>query len=194
MAADDFDGFLQKLRSGDDSAATELVERYASIIRREVRIRLTNPAVYRVLDEDDICQSVLASFYVRVSLGQFDLQDPAQLRQLLVGMARNKLACAGRRQQTQKRGGGQHPADLQQLAVAGDVPSPSRFVAGRELLEQVRHRLSDEERQVADLRGQGHDWAAIAAQLGGTADGRRMQLNRALNRVSEALGLDDSDE
>jgi hypothetical protein len=47
---------------------------------------------------------------------------------------------------------------------------------------------------LADLRGQGHDWAEIALQLGGTPDGRRMQLTRALNRVGDALGLESSDE
>ena len=38
-----------------------------------------------------------------------------------------------------------------------------------------------------------HDWAEIARQLGGTPDGRRMQLTRALDRVSGELGLEDGD-
>ena len=130
---------------------------------------MTNPSVYRVLDDEDVCQSVLASFFVRATLGQYDLHDPAQLRQLLLSMARNKLAHAARRQYTQKRGGGRNvPEPVEDLSVAGQTASVGRIVAGRELLDQVRGRLDDEERQVADLRGQGHDWAAIAGQLGGT--------------------------
>src|SRR5579862_9016800 len=106
MPDEDFTAFLTRVRSGDDQAAADLVRQYEAVIRREVRLRLTNPSVYRLLDDEDVCQSVLASFFVRASLGQYDLHDPAQLRQLLLSMARNKLAHAARRQFTQKRGGG----------------------------------------------------------------------------------------
>jgi hypothetical protein len=53
----------------------------------------------------------------------------------------------------------------------------------------LRKRLSEEERHLADLRGQGRDWAAIAAELGGTPEGRRKQLRRAIERVERELGL-----
>jgi RNA polymerase sigma-70 factor (ECF subfamily) len=193
MSEEDFESFLARVRVGDEQAATDLVERYGSAIRREIRFRLTDPSLYRVLDEEDICQSVLASFFVRASLGQYDLHDPAQLRGLLLSMARNKLAYAARRQSTQKRGGRAVPAAVEGLSLPGGDATPSRIVAGRELLDRVRGRLSDEEQHVANLRGQGHDWAEIAKQLGGTADGRRMQLTRALDRVGRELGMDDSE-
>ena len=64
----------------------------------------------------------------------------------------------------------------------------------RELLQQFRERLSDEERQLADLRAQGTEWAAIATTLGGSGDARRVQLNRAVARVSRELGLDTAEE
>jgi RNA polymerase sigma factor (sigma-70 family) len=194
MSEGDFAAFLERVRAGDALAAADLVQRYESIIRREVRFRLTDPSVYRFLDDEDICQSVLASFFVRVSLGQYDLQDPAQLRQLLLSMARNKVNHAGRRQHTQRRGGGQNvPESADDLSLAGGSPTPSRVAVGRELLEQIRQRLTEEERRVAELRGQGHDWPEIGRLLGGTPDGRRMQLTRALDRVSRELGLEDDD-
>jgi RNA polymerase sigma-70 factor (ECF subfamily) len=147
-------------------------------------------SVYRLLDDEDICQSVLTSFFARASRGQYDLQDPAQLRRLLLDMARKKLAGAIRRQRTQKRGCGQAPPEADDC-LRGDGATASRIAAGRELLERVRNMLSDEQWWVADLRCQGHDWAEIARRLGGTADGRRMQLSRALERVGRLLGLSD---
>lgn len=194
MSEGDFAAFLTRVRAGDERAAADLVQRYESVIRREVRLRLTDPSLYRLLDDEDVCQSVLASFFVRASLGQYDLHDPAQLRQLLLTMARNKVAHAARRQHTQKRGGQNAREAVDDLSLAGEGPSPSRVAAGRELLERVRQGLSEEERRLADLRGQGHDWAEIAQQLGGTADSRRMQLTRALDRVSGELGLEDGDD
>jgi RNA polymerase sigma-70 factor (ECF subfamily) len=79
---------------------------------------------------------------------------------------------------------------VEELAVAGADATPSRVAAGKELLAEVRGRLSDEERRVAELRGQGLGWEEIAASLGGTAGARRKQLARALDRVVRELGLD----
>ena len=73
-------------------------------------------------------------------------------------------------------------------------PGPEQVAAGRDLLEALPARLTAEERAVADRRGAGQGWAEIAAALGGTADGRRMQLKRALDRVAPALGLEDDEE
>jgi hypothetical protein len=155
-----------------------------------VRLRLTDPSVYRLVDDEDVCQSVLRSFFCRARLGQYDLSEPGQLLRLLMSMTRNKLIRAARREHTEKRGGGRVVSveGKEDLAPAS-VASPSKIAEQRDLLEQVRRRLSDEERQVADLRALGREWVEVARQLGGTADGRRMQHVRALDRVSRELGL-----
>ena len=72
---------------------------------------------------------------------------------------------------------------------------PAEQAAARELLAKVRGRLSDEERQLAEMRGRGDSWAEIAAALGGSAEALRKRLARALDRVLRQLGLDeDGDE
>jgi hypothetical protein len=76
--------------------------------------------------------------------------------------------------------------------VAAADPSPSQVVAGRELLQEFRQRLTEEERRLADLRAEGHSWGDIAAKLGGTGQARRMQLARAVERVAQQLGLEES--
>ena len=83
------------------------------------------------------------------------------------------------------------PEELDQVADEG--PSPSDQVAGKELLDRLRQALSDEERQLAELRGQGLSWSDIADRLGGTAQARRMQLARAVERVAHELGLEAAD-
>lgn len=74
-------------------------------------------------------------------------------------------------------------------AAAATQETPSRLASGRELLQKFRERLNDEERQIADLRAKGYDWASVATELGGTADSRRKQLARAVARVEEDLGM-----
>ena len=56
-----------------------------------------------------------------------------------------------------------------------------------ELLEKFRRRLSEEEWELVDLRAQGYEWPEIAARLGGTAQARRKQFTRAVDRVGQQL-------
>jgi RNA polymerase sigma-70 factor (ECF subfamily) len=194
MADDDgFPDFIRRIRAGDDEAATELVRRYEPLVRREVRLRLADDRLGRLFDAADVCQSVMASFLVRVAAGQYDLDQAEQLPRLLARMARNKVAEAARRQTRQRRDhrkvvGGESAFG----AVAGGGPTPSRVLAGKELLARVHEVFTADEREVADLRAQGLAWAEVADRLGGTAQARRVQLTRAADRAAQHLGLDDS--
>jgi DNA-directed RNA polymerase specialized sigma24 family protein len=111
------------------------------------------------------------------------------LLRLLVVIARRKVANLARRHGAARRDYRRlepcDPADLDGRSAPS--PSPSRLVAGRELLEAFRQRLTEEERELADLRGQGYGWAEIAAKLGGTPGARSKQLERALDRVERQL-------
>jgi RNA polymerase sigma factor (sigma-70 family) len=189
----EFGGFMERIRRGDAAAAEELVRRYEPLIRREVRMHLTDRRLGRLFDSLDVCQSVLASFFVRAAAGQFDLRERTQLVNLLVEMAQHKLASAARRQYRQRR-------DARRMSNrAGDAlghveaagPGPGEIVAGRELLEKFRQCLSAEERQLAEWRSDGVPWADIAARLGGSPGSRRLQLLRAVDRVTRELGLEE---
>ncbi len=187
---DSFTTYVRRLRSGDAQAAAELVRQYESTIRLEVRMRLRDSRLRRHFDSMDVCKSVLATFFIRAAAGQFNLQKPEQLVRLLVGIARNKLSTRSKHPRAQKRDARKLEAlDPERLGAAGS--SPSELVAAEELLCEFRRRLSEEERRLADLRAAGHAWAYIAAQMGGTPDGRRVQLDRAISRVRGELGLEE---
>jgi DNA-directed RNA polymerase specialized sigma24 family protein len=160
--------------SGSAQAA-ELARKYEPVIRMEVRLRLGDPRLQRLVDTMDICQSVLASFFVRAASGEYDLDEPRQLTGLLVVMARNKVAHQARRQRARRRDVAPGPDGWD---FTDPDPGPSRVVAGRELLDEFRARLTVEERRLADLRAEGREWAEIAAELGGTAGARRKQFAR----------------
>jgi RNA polymerase sigma-70 factor (ECF subfamily) len=186
-----FADFIQRIRAGDASAAAELVRQYEGAIRLEVRLRLRDPALRRRFDSMDVCQSVLATFFVRAAAGQYDLDRPEGLRQLLVAIALNKLGGQIRRHRAQRRDSRRGVSlDEVDATRASPAANPSEILAGQELLERVQARLSPEERQVSELRQQGHGWPAIAEVMGGTPDGRRMQLERALRRATRGLGLE----
>jgi RNA polymerase sigma-70 factor (ECF subfamily) len=188
MHQDAFRELIRRVRAGDDRAAAELVREYEPAIRRAVRLRLRDPRLRRRLDSLDVCQSVLGSFFCHAALGEFDLDSPEALLKLLTRLVRHKLADHAQRQGAAKRDYRREAGGLER-DVAAPSPTPSRQLAARELLQQVRDRLSEEERRLLDLRQQGREWAEIAAELGGSAEALRKQLARALDRVAEALDL-----
>jgi DNA-directed RNA polymerase specialized sigma24 family protein len=51
--------------------------------------------------------------------------------------------------------------------------------------------MTAEEIGLLERREQGLGWAEIAAELGGTPDGKRVRLARAVARISRELGLDE---
>lgn len=187
-----FADFIRRIRAGDQDAAVELVRQYEPLVRREARLRLHDPRLRRLLDSLDVCQSVLRSFFVRAAAGQYDLDRPEDLVNLLLRMAQNKVADQARRRQRRDavEGVAASPSDVHR--VADSTPPPDRVVIGQDLLRTVLHRLPPHEHRIAELRGQGLSWPQVAEELGGNAEALRKQLARALDRVASQLGLDDA--
>src|SRR3954471_7481728 len=176
----DFSDLIRRIRAGDEAAAAALVRTYEPAIRRAARVRLSDSRLRRLFDSMDICQSVLASFFVRAALGQYELDQPEQLLRLLVDMSRKKLVDRAREQGAARRDYRRTPAGGQEVSeVAAAGPTPSQEVAADELLHEFRKRLSEDERQLANQRALGQDWAQIAATWGGSPEALRKRLTRA---------------
>ena len=188
----EFRDLIRRVRDRDSAAAEELVRRYEGVIRRVIRIRLRDAGVRRLLDSTDICQSVLASFFVRTALGQYEVETPAQLLNLLTTIARNKLVNQANRLKAGRRDI-RRDATADGLAprVADDASDPSEQASARELLDKVRGGLDPAERHLAEQRALGRTWLELADELGGTDVALRKKLTRALNRVMTDLGLGD---
>jgi RNA polymerase sigma factor (sigma-70 family) len=192
-----FVDLLRRVRAGDQQAAADLVRRYEPAIRREVRLRLTDTRLRRLLDVSDVCQLFLKSFFVRAALGQFELDGPAQLLALLARMARNKLGDEAKKERREQRGGRLRRAPLPEDSERGEVQlaapeaDPLERLAGADLLRQALDRFSAAERQVVELKAQGHLWPEIAARLGGSPEARRKQYERSVERVARELHLDE---
>jgi RNA polymerase sigma factor (sigma-70 family) len=185
-----FPELVRKVESGDEQAAAQLVRDFEPLVRRELRFRLRDARARLQLDSMDICQSVMANFFVRVVTGEYSLQEPGDLVKLLVTMTRNKVTEKMRNQHRQRRDSRLTVRGVDPVIASPD-PTPSRALAGKELLEQIRQSLNDEERRLLDLRCQGLSWEEIAPLTGGSPGARRKQLVRAIDEMLEKLGLDE---
>jgi RNA polymerase sigma-70 factor (ECF subfamily) len=186
-----FADLVARLRSGDPEAATEFVRKYEPVIRLEIQMGLRDSRLRRAFDASDVCQSVLASFFIRAAAGQYELDSQEGLAGLLIRMARNKLASQARRYTNTRRDVRRDTTPEVEPAVAGVEPSPSRQIEWRELLQRFREHLTEDERVLADARAQGKAWAEIATELGGDARVLSKRLERAVDRVCAELGLED---
>ncbi len=139
----------------------------------------------------DICQSVMASFFVRAASGQFDLESPEDLQKLLAAMARNKLNFQARKEQAQRRDRRKQVSPRDEVDHRAAAATPSRHLAAQELLQEVHRRLTAEERQLVDWRNDGLEWTHIADRLSGSAEALRKKLARALDRIALELGVDE---
>jgi RNA polymerase sigma factor (sigma-70 family) len=188
--APDFRELMLRVRAGDEAAATELVRLYEPFIRRAARVRLGDVRERRLLDASDICQSVLASFFVRAALGQYELDKPQQLVRLLEAMARNKIVDQVRKRVAAGPSVEPLPDDVEGATPYDTGSTPSQQVARQDLLQEFRKRLSAEERQLAEQRTQGREWTEIATALGGSPEAFRKKLARGFDRVARELGLE----
>jgi RNA polymerase sigma-70 factor (ECF subfamily) len=171
----------------------ELVQQYEPLIRIEVRRRLNDPYLNRLFDSTDVCQSVLASFFVRAAAGQYELQAPEDLLKLLLTMARKKVASQARKQQTLARDSRRSVENPGNVEALDRGPLPDRLVAGQDLLARFFGLLTADERRLAESRAAGLSWPEIAAAMGGQPQARRRQLVRALDRAAQELGLEEGD-
>ncbi len=189
MADDnDFLELIRRVRTGDEAAAAEVVRRYERALLREIRLRLRDPRLRRALDSGDICQSVLASFFLRVTSGQYHLPRSENLLKLLVAMARNKLASQARHSYVCRRDAESLRTGITEGArLAGTDADPIETVVARDFCAALLSALSVEERQLADRWSHSEQWADIAADLGGNPENLRKKLARALDRAAQRL-------
>lgn len=187
-----FQVLIRQVRARDQAAATTLVRELEPKISKTVRLTLTSYQMSHLVDEADICQTVFAAFFQRVTRGQFDLQRPDQLVKLLGTMARNRVLDEMRRHRAIRREGryvAQLSLDSGLDTVIDTRPAPSDVVAGRELVREIYRRLSKEDRYLAERRSEGCSWEMLGALLGAQPATLRKRLVRAARRVLEDLGL-----
>lgn len=186
-----FQDLIERVRTGDEAAAAELVNSYGSEIRLMARVRLTDPTLRRQLDSMDIAQSVLGRFFVRAACGEFDLETPDSLIRLLATMVRNSCYTHARRHTAIRRDMRRVASkDVGEMPLSDQAPSPSEHVSLKELLGAVEQSMSEQERKLVELRRDGHSWEEVATETGLTAESARKRLSRAFDRISEELNIE----
>lgn len=163
----EFDQLLDGCRRREPGAFDTLVTRYLPHVRAAVRRRLT-PRLRTRFDSHDFTQNVWASFF-QVTLERLDLPTEAALVAYLSRMAELKVNEEFRHQLTRR-------ADMRRDVPLGDVPeligrgaTVSHELMAEDRLAQLTAGLSDRDRDMLRMLGEGHTYQAVADRFGLTA-------------------------
>lgn len=183
----DFQDLLARARQGEDSALDELARQYEPQLRLVARM-LLGPKLRPYLDSVDLVQSVHKSLLIGLRDDRFDLSSPEKLVALALEMVRRKVGRHWRHLRRQERlEAGPAAADSVPDAFAAliDRSDPAPEAQLRDAVGHVCRHVTPAERQVLELRLEGHSTADVARRLGRDPDVLRVQLGRLRQRLRE---------
>lgn len=187
--ADESIELVDRVRQGDQQAATELFNRYLQRLIGLARARIGRKLAHRV-DPEDVVQSAYRSFFHRAQDGQFVLQRSGDLWRLLAAITIHKLCRTVARHQAGKRAVAKEQpltGDSTLLGLAPEAlsrePQPAEALALVEELEVVMQRLKPDWRRILQMRLDGHKVREIAE----TMKCSERRVRRCFEEVREIL-------
>ena len=183
---------VERWRAGDQEAARLLFDRYVDRLAALARQRISLRLAARV-DAEDIVQSVFRTFFGRLREGQYHITDQEDVCKLLVRITVHKTLrqvefhCAARRDPGQETPLGDQPQE-RLMELLGHEPSPEAAVTFLDRLEHFLNQLRPQERQILELRFQGHSNEEVAAKLG-TSDRKVRRVVERVRGLAEQAGL-----
>lgn len=185
--ASEFQVLLERVCAGDEDAMAQLTRRYEPEVRIVARARI-GKQLRPYLDSLDITQSVHRSLLAGLRADRFDIASPEKLVGLAVVMVRRKIARHWRKLQRQQRDSHTGQDNPQREVVTTD--SVSAVTDANDHFEYLAANLNAVDRQLIELRLEGHSTAEAARQLGLDPDVVRVRLSRLRSQLRERLDRD----
>ena len=186
------DALLQQCRVGDQDAATQLYVRYVHRLRALAEAKCSTYLAQRV-DADDIVQSVFRSFFRGVRQGFYDVPEGEDLWKLLLVISLNKIRAKGTFHQAAKR----------DVRLTETIDAPNSSLADdlgkddfqqtflRMVIQEALEQLDARQREMVELRVQGHDVGEIAALTGRSKRTVERNLQEIRHKLQGLLLQDD---
>ncbi len=161
--------FLERIRSGDEGAARELLQRFEGEVRLVVRRQL--PRLLRSrFDSLDFLQSVWGSFFRRMRTSPTEFEDSRHLVAFLARAAKNKVIDEYRRAASRKHDMHREESLWGEGPRARELPdgadSPSEVAQAHEALGRMRDLVPQEKRSILELKAEGLSSKDIGERLG----------------------------
>jgi RNA polymerase sigma-70 factor, ECF subfamily len=182
---------LEQCRQGDQDAATQLYARYATRLQRLAQCQ-TSAKLARCLDAEDIVQSIFRTFFRGVRQGYYDIPEGEDLWKLLLVIALNKIRAKGSFHTAAKR-------DVRMTqTLNGSDAAPENYARADDgnqvlmglVIKESLERLDVRQREMVELRLQGHDINEIAEKTGRSKRTVERNLQEVRARLKDLLFKD----
>ncbi|HSQ54853.1 MAG TPA: sigma-70 family RNA polymerase sigma factor [Gemmata sp.] len=184
---------IDRFMAGSETAATDLFDRYCEKLMNLARKRIGQRMASRI-DPEDVLQSAFRTFFSRVRSGEFRFEEQGDLLKLLVRITVNKTLRqiahhrAAKRDPGMEAGQGSTADDIFRHLTVSE-PTPEAEIALVEEFERFLSRFSVFDRQVLELKLNGHSTAEIATSLGTY----ERKVRRVMERAADLLHADGTD-
>lgn len=181
-----FRDFAVRLNSGENSAASELLDRFSGRLITLAQAKLS-PRITTKSDPEDVVQSVLRTFFRRLDSQEVELRDWSSLWGLLSLLTIRKCAMRGRSFGTARRDVNREvPLDVaicSELSASNREPTPVEVAIFVDLLENLLVAASARDRLVIEGLIAGKSISELAHELGRT----ERTIYRAIERFRGLL-------
>ena len=174
---------LTRAVAGDRLAVEQLVDDFAVVIAREMRMLRRFQSLQSRLDSEDIAQSVWRCFFTALVKGELVFREAGEVAAFLATLARNRIQTQVRKHTASKRDVRRTQHAAENVLVATDEDSPLQSMVVTEMLQAILQNMTPEERNIARLRADGVSWAEIANHLNTTAEAVRKRHARTTERI-----------
>jgi len=155
---------LQRLRRGEESAATALYLRYARRLLALAQAK-TSEALAAKEEADDIVQSVFKSFFRKASAGLYDVPEGEELWNLLLVITINKIRAKGNYHRAAKRDVRLAAGDQALEAVPSDEAGNDTALAELQMvIDEILKGLPEKSAEIVELRIAGTEVNDIVAK------------------------------
>jgi len=155
---------LQRLRRGEESAATALYLRYARRLLALAEARTSSDLAAKE-EADDIVQSVFKSFFRKASAGLYDVPAGEELWNLLLVITINKIRARGNYHRAAKRdmrlAAGEQPLE----AVADEAGNDAALTELQLVIDEILKGLPEKSAEIVEMRIAGHEVNDIVARV-----------------------------
>ena len=168
---DSFAEFLDRLRGGDDAAATELFGRFAHQLIA-LALRHIDAGLRHKVDPEDVVQSAFKSFFLRYGDGKLEVVNWNSLWGLLTLITVRKCAERAAYHRAECRDGAREVSPPRGEDAApwmepfGREPTPLEAAVLSETVEELLAGLDEDERPILELSLQGYTTREISDRLG----------------------------
>jgi RNA polymerase sigma-70 factor (ECF subfamily) len=154
---------LVRFRDGEQDAATALYLRYAKRLQSLARKQTAADLAQR-FDPEDVVQSVFRTFFRRVVQGHYDIPAGDELWRLFLVISLNKIRDLAAYHRAAKRDVATTVRESNGASAKATASDTEALGALQMVIDEILAGLPEVQRRMVELRIEGHDIAAIAAQ------------------------------